>query len=251
MTVFPVATVGRPRPERYPQVAFVSLLRDGAGFHGVYREFEPRRSDVHTSIRYQRYSLDFVSAGASRLLLDHAEDPRIFEWRGRVWATSNADQRLVDVLTGDVVQLRHNLRYAGKNWVPVVGGDRLLFIRSIDPLCVLAVDDDWACTPIIPEFPTSYIGKYRGGGTATVTGNIITGVGHRTIENPLSHTPFTYQITLQTARLSIHEFQPNGFGPDVVIDPTSNIGERIVCCTSARHWWDEQEITTRICEITS
>jgi len=255
----PIRDIPSPPPAEFGQRAFLSLLKHGVAYIGAYREFTPGRSDRETSVRIQFYDSEFGVNGQSSRLLLYGEDPRIFTWRDRIlisaiaWRGKDWEQIIADVFSEKTHTLQHRLAFAGKNWAPVIdqGSDRrLLFIRSLQPLCILEADDRFRCHPIIaPSIVADNIGEYRCAGPAKLCKNIITGYGHRTQIHPDRHTPFHYKIDLTTQSVEFQDLTPQGFAGTPLIDPTSEIDGRLVCACSAAHWWIEQPIIHQLCEI--
>jgi hypothetical protein len=257
----PLHTLRLPQPTDHSTIAFLGLLPDENFYHAAYREFTPSASSVRTAVRYQRYDADYQPVGESRMLLKNGEDPRVFRWRGEPYAStvvyapipSHGEwrQMIVHLPSGRTHALAHPLLYGGKNWVPVTGGEELLMVRSVDPLCVLRVDTSaWEAETITPDPRTRHIGEYRGGGAARIINGKIVGYGHRTITRPaLRHVPFKYEVDVNDWSVILQDLRPHGFGEDQIIDPTAELGADLVCSCSQKSWWQEQTITTKICRI--
>lgn len=253
-TLKPVCILMPPTPVRYSHIAFLGLVRDDVMgcYHAAYREFTPKHSDTRTDVRYQRYDADMNPVGESRLLLEHAEDPRVFSWRGNfycatiVWRPERGDwqQIVINLLTGSHRELHHNLKFAGKNWVPVTGGKTLKFIRSLEPLVVLECDDNFHCRLMGTEHPG--IGWHRGGGAAIECNGVISGIGHLTRPQPLSHTPFRYVIDLSQMKTHFAVMRPEGFGDDKILDPTCELGNDVLLTTSQVSWWHDQKFSYQL-----
>lgn len=267
-----IAEIQNPKPTTESHTCFVSLVpADGGGYHAAYREFTPfsatlHRSDVYScTVRYQKYDEDLNPVGDSHLLRKLLQDPRCFIWKGRPYTLCVDDTTkgfcmftnvVVDMTTGESRDLRTFLDYDGKNWMPVPDGDRLYFIRSIDPLCILECNDKWECRTIIePRLGHHAIGVRRGGCAASIKDGIISGVGRLTKWNaagsasPFSHTPFTYKISMADGVVTdIRDATPEGFA-EIILDPTSVIDKGIVLACSVRQWHHMDQISTRLCGV--
>jgi hypothetical protein len=109
------------------------------------------------------------------------EDGRLFLWRGRWWFTATVRDRNPDGLNeialceldgdeADIVSLtllrgwwsdRHQ-----KNWVPVVDGDRLTFVYSVDPAILLRHEPGGPLVETRPAPPRAALDHLRGGSQA-------------------------------------------------------------------------------------
>lgn len=268
-TIKPIRQIPNPVPVNESRTCFVSMVpADEGGYHAAYREFTPFdpkrfRSDIFgASIRYQKYDADFNLVGESHLLRERAEDPRSFIWRGRPWCVAldetsrgfaNYHNILIDLLIGRVHNLESDLMYQGKNWMPLVHDDRLLFIRSIDPLCIVECDpSDWHCSTLIAP-SHNHIGQYRGGAAAFVRDGMIQGYGHRTT-SLTAHTPYRFEIDLRSPggpAIKLVDLHPIGF-EDTIMDPTCILpdGRMLMACSKLS--WDQPEVLvpTFLCETT-
>ncbi len=250
-----IRDIESPKPVKHPQRAFLSITPVRGNYVGVYREFSPTKSNDCTDVYRQDYDSQWRLRGQPRLLLPNANDPRIFQYCGKtlclcqVWKREdNADchQIIVDVDTGKLKVLAHGLEYGGKNWMPVTNADgRLWMIRSLQPLVVLRVDEDYLCRVVIEQ--QGDIGKRRGGAASWFSSeDEITGYGHLT-EDDGHHEPFKFVIDLSTETASFEKVSIEN--PDYIMDPTSVWGNQMICACSKENWWVDQEITHRLFEL--
>lgn len=245
-----------PKPDRYSQTAFLSVARGSTGnYFGAYREFTPEASDRETRVMSLILSPSLNPLSHPRLALDGGEDPRCFNWMGRAWMLSpfwdGCDPgpnwlryKIVSLESGCDVELKHDLPFAGKNWVPCPRLEWLYLVRSVWPLVVLRTRLDGRCERVI--YNDGDIGEWRGGAAAEWSGsNSIIGFGHRTKTDPvLRHDPFRYRIDLASGSVDITEInRPDG---DLVCDPTSLFSGKMICCCADKSWWEPQKITHRL-----
>jgi hypothetical protein len=228
--------------EKYAFRVFLSLLPRGAGFVGVLREHDPADPGRKTDLR--RVIFDSLGRLQQDEFVAAGEDPRLFRWNGRLFvltwlASSHGDwyHWLVDIETKSKIQLKIvPWIYHGKNWVPVVRDNRLLILRSIDPLVVLNVDEKTGiCTCIHGRENQQPIGQYRGGGCAYYKDAVITGFGHRTHERE-EHTVFHYTINTNNWTTQMKEVQVWGVTGMGIIDPTSQWDGHVACCATPGSW---------------
>ncbi len=250
-----VRDIRSPLSVRYSGRAFLSTTPYRGGYAAVYREFTPKRSNDQTDVYRQDYDSQWRLCGEPRLLLPNANDPRAFRHRNQtlclcqVWKRGdNADchQIIVDVDTGKIKVLAHSLEYGGKNWMPVTNADgHLWMIRSLQPLVVLRVEEDYSCKVVIEQ--QGEIGKMRGGAASWfISENEITGYGHLT-EDDGHHEPFKFIIDLSAETVSFESVKIEN--PDYIMDPTSVWGNQMICACSKENWWVDQEITHRLFEL--
>jgi len=73
------------------------------------------------------------------------EDPKLIKWMGNLWclfvrpnhSISRIEMRMINLDTGESYRLKDPLsRQYSKNWMPLVIGERLLFVTDVDPLRV-------------------------------------------------------------------------------------------------------------------
>lgn len=259
MKIIPLQEIPHPAPVIHPRVCFVSMTptKDG-GYHSAYREFAPHNPTSGSDVRYQKYTADFHLDGDSRLLVARSEDPRVFTWLGRplAWVpnylTNPWSCGVVDLITGEYRRINHPLAYSGKNWMPVPDGGRLFFVRSVDPVCVLESDFRFNCKVLYHPSHANNIGPYHGGCAATMhDGQMIRGLGHKTIYSPrLIHTPFKFELDLFTGNVTFEELEPDGFGDEVLNDPTCILPDgRFLGACATTNWELSSSIPTRLCEI--
>lgn len=266
MKIRPILQIENPRPVKESHTCFLSPVpSDGGGYHSAYREFTPYNptrphNDMYScSVRYQKYDADFRPIGDSHLLRELLQDPRCFIWRGRPYALAVDDTTrgfsvytnvVIDLSTGEWFELTTPAIYAGKNWMPVPDGDRLYFVRSVEPLCVVECDAKWECTPVTHRHLASnpWIGSYRGGAAAKMADGVIYGVGHRTL-NPGMHTPYSFKIKMDSNEVTVLDMEPEGFS-ESILDPTSIIDRGIVLACSSKAWHHHDvQIPTRLCQV--
>jgi hypothetical protein len=268
MNIRHILEIENPRPVKESHTCFVSFVpANGGGYHAAYREFTPYsgtrlHNDMYScSVRYQKYDANFHLVGDSHLLRTLLQDPRCFVWKERPYALVLDDTAqghsvysnfVIDLTTGECRELMRPMVYAGKNWMPVPDGDRLFFIRSVEPTCIVECNERWECTPLIgpPSGNESHIGTYRGGAAANkVVDGIIWGVGHRTIHADL-HVPYFFKMKMADGSVSLDDLTMDGFS-EALIDPTSIIDRGIVLTCSNKAWHHQDvRISTRLCELT-
>jgi hypothetical protein len=249
-----IREIPNPTPVEYPAVAFLSIAPHDGGYIGAYREFDPPLSNVKTRIRTQRYTPKFALDGPSVPMTIAGEDPRTFRWRDSVWSlielpkngTADCVFVLIDLVTLETIYLSHDLEYAGKNWMPVVGREQLYIVRSLDPLSILIMHDDGRCERVVHN--DREIGARRGGANARFESDRIIGYGHET-RNADNHVPFFFSIDMDS------------FGVDVtypilgpvlsLVDPTAFWDDTLLCCLSRVNWWVEQPIIHQLFDVST
>jgi hypothetical protein len=252
-----IRDIPTPAPVDDPGVAFLSLAPHDGGYVGAYREFRPDSSNTRTRIRAQRYTSDFELDDPSWPLTTDGEDPRTFAWRGSVWTLIEIWKRaghvadfnfvLIDPLTCETIYVRHDVPFAGKNWMPVTGGPdgSLYLIRSLEPLVVLRMADDGRCETLIHH--KGDIGARRGGANARFEGGRIVGYGHETRARE-NHVPVRFSIDLDAAAVT---FDYPSAGPvDPLTDPTSHWADVVLCSCARLNWWQPQPIVHRLFRVT-
>lgn len=244
-------------PVTYEAIAFLSLVPLGTGFLGAYREFTPARSNVETHIRAVELDRNFAQIGPSCLIHSNGHDPRAFLYQGHPYAliaewkggsNCDCDQVLVDLVRGTRRTLNYAGAFAGKNWMPVQAPGPMRFIRSIDPVVMYVEDSpgqELRCTrrggnDIDP------IGMFRGGAAARLDGSRIVGFAHTTISAD-EHVPAYFELEPNSLKVQSADF--DRIGDDGIIDPTSWVGDRLVCCCTRENWWIPQPIHHRVYQV--
>lgn len=260
-----VRSITKPPLQQYKQSAYFGFLPDGqGGYHCAYREFTPKFSAIETAIRYQHYTAEFKPDGVNKLLVPGGEDPRCFMFKGRYFASFIRPQldrgateskewqtAILDILTGEIIDLPNTFAWSGKNWAPVVGGDDLLYVRALSPLSVARVTTEGVLESLTgPDLAFGLIGQNRPGGYATLKDGVITGIGRRTIDRPLQHIPFIYKIDTRDWSLRITPVPLDHDENYQVVDPTCQIGDRVVCSVCQQSWWTpDQPVDTLLCDV--
>ncbi len=256
MRLEPVQRLDAGQSVRFLQRAFLSVLPDGSGgYEGVVREFDPTRALQHTDLYAVR--LDAEGTALAHRRLGDGEDPRFFRHAGKPYVlTCLTDYRddwtvwLIDVTSGGRRQLPPPPgTYCGKNWVPVVGGGRLLIVRSLEPLSVLAVDEvTGTCEPLYGDVANRDIGPHRGGGVAYLSGDTIEGFGHFT-HGLDRHTAFRYRIDTRDWSVAFEDVEVPGFEGAGIIDPTSAWEGHVVICATSKRWDRPQPVTHAVTRV--
>lgn len=246
-------------PVTYPTRAFCSVypMSDGY-FGGLIREFDTRDSGRKSTLR--KLSWDSYFRLETDELFGGGEDPRLFvinespaavyvSWEGgpdwRIWLSRFGHSKTELTIDG----------YKGKNWVPVVSKGELYVVRSLDPICILAVETtSGVCTPYVGKLAPD-IGSLRGGGNAlTHEDGTIYGFGHQTL-NPNRHRIFAYDLGEKDPdRQLIFPDPPPELADAGILDPTShwidgNGQEFITVCASEREWNSYQLIRHAIVRV--
>lgn len=231
-------------PERLTWRVFGSLLPNGLC---VCRELTPFGE---TDIRRIQFSQDFKILSDTNLGI--GEDPRIFEFQGipycLYWYYSGYNDwyhYLMNLQTLDTFQLKiEPWIFHGKNWVPVPYGNRLLILRSLQPLVVMELGIDGTCT-VITGSSEEAIGEYRGGGNAIVIENKIVGYGHKTLWADC-HTLFRYTINMTTWEIVFEDLTTEIPIDFRITDPTSMWENRLVVCATEYRWFDATQRTLNV-----
>jgi hypothetical protein len=133
------------------------------------------------------------------------EDCRLFSWRGRLMACATA----CDLVAGDggpklavltlddhgsitQVHVQHSSKHE-KNWMPLVDGDRLRFVYSVDPSVVLDYDEQTRRVhPPASECPAPVPSALRGGSQLVAYGDGFVAVTHQVHAAPNPRSPNVY-----------------------------------------------------------
>lgn len=236
-------------PEGYVDV-FASLMPWRGGFMSVHRRFQKKFFWSQTTLVCATFDAMFRPCGDQREIC-RGEDPRIFQYREKPWAMSFLyDGRrkdwnlfLVDLESGQCRPVRdRNRRFYGKSWVPVVHGETLYLITSLDPLNVVACNvEDGSCAPVIDRPYTCKIGQFRCGGSALAIDGKLVGLGHRT-HSRSHHTVFWYELDLDRGTTTI--VPPRDINGRGLVDPTSLFRWQdclmTCCCLSSGYWHGRQ-----------
>ena len=232
----------------------VVYLPKGTGYIGATRTGNGGLGDILDIINYDdEFNL------LSKKELTKGEDPRTFIYNERpyvlTWSPNNKYKflgmkqpkmltyKLIDLLDRKVINLDIEnfkspspMRLLGKNWMPLVKGNKLYFVLTIHPqITILECDVDsgkcfWV-SPIIDVQNGLSISEYRGGTPFILDekSNLFVGLGHRTYDL-YNHKPFLYTLT--------QDFQQVTIGPDLITgkqdveDPASiyKHNGKIFCC---------------------
>jgi hypothetical protein len=231
-------------PVRHEWRTFCSILPYNDGYIGTVREYTPphdRTSEIY-ALRYDRNLtiIEEVSVGIG-------EDPRLFYWKGHFWCLSQMfdgyndyNNYLINLITGERTFLKvEPWIFHGKNWVPVPLEDKLLIIRSLEPLVILELGNNGICSIVqsdnSPEYLcTTYIGKRRGGTNACLVDGLITGYGHLS-ETLDKHTVFRYKINQLFKKVRFDSVKTVGFETNIM-DPTSMWDNKVMVCATDHRW---------------
>jgi hypothetical protein len=241
---------------RHSWQVFLSVLPTEDGFIGAVRDFNIANAARETDL----YALCLNHDGHPRgdaVHIGPGEDPRLFSFRGKqycltflVGAQNGLDLELavIDLQTGNRTTLTHDLKFTGKNWMPVMGQSTLWFIRSIVPLMIFEADLTTGGCRTIVSWGDEAITEYRGGAPAWRRGNEIVGFGHQTRDRN-RHSPYHFTISLDDWSVRIrHAVFPPGWDTGVV-DPTSFWDDRLVCCRTNAAWDSIQPVEHGIFRI--
>jgi len=185
--------------EAYPDAFNPSICKIESGYLLLFRYCPDRRYDVFSIIGLVRLNENFEPVSEPQLLdtrffgtliSPHAEDPRIFSIKGKLYITYNDSPHVFlpgghdrrDIYIAELVQdndlysislpvkLKHLTKYDAvrvqKNWVPFEWNDELYMIYSAQPHEILYTNlETGVCTPIYRTFMAVQwpLGIIRGG----------------------------------------------------------------------------------------
>ncbi len=247
-----IREIETPPPARFAKSAFVSIVPWLDGYIGAYRDFNPANSETDTIIQSVRYDADFnITEHATVKPYPNvpneglgAHDPRTFLFDGRpFYLTSVAHgkgadciQQIVNCETGGATRIRPNLKYLGKNWMPVTGDKQLRLIRSLSPTVILRYGAWMGDGEILVEQPGE-IGALRGGCVAKLEDKHIEGWAHHTEEQGgiVTHRPVHFSMWEDGTGLETQLI--DSLDMPIIVDPTSWWDDLLLCCCSDKDWW--------------
>jgi hypothetical protein len=200
------------------------------------------------------------------LFLNQHEDPRIFQFKNRVYLYThfydhkNRNNSIVITKLGKKMHKSYSLkiknRISGKNWVPLEFNGSLYFLYSLDPPTFVAMPKFWIRNSvylkpvkksILPIWKwednnLNFSWTYRGGSPAIEFKKKFYLAGHRFYSHD-SHSLFLMEIDIQSRVYKILELTE--YQAPLLIDPFSlNISEKnfvVGMSLCAKNSLDEQE----------